>query len=362
MTQRTAGRSHFRLVDAAAPLGLALAVACASLWMPFALAAVPAAEAVVEQKAFRTPEEAVEALVSAAEKYDVTALKEIFGPDGVDLVVRAGEIVSVAGVQGNGSCVTTPAISADGRFVAFHSEASNLVSGDTNGVSDIFVHDRQNGRTTRASVATNGSEANGSSRYPNLSSDGRYVTFASGASLALALPDVPVRFRDSATGLAVQPRFVIPAGDPNAEVKAVAEIRQDTLLTSLTPHMHVRGKDMTYIAHLPDGTSETLLSVPKYDFNWQHEYVFATPLILPAGTKLNAKAWYDNSAANKSNPDPKKDVWWGDQTWEEMMIGFFGTLRELPKGSTSTGTGSVTNPTFFAPDFCSSTMPSTTRP
>ena len=129
------------------------------------------------------------------------------------------------------------------------------------------------------------------------------------------------------TGLAVQPRFVIPAGDPNAEVKAVAEIRQDTIVTSLTPHMHVRGKDMIYIAHYPDGTDETLLSVPKYDFNWQITYELAAPKLLPKGTKLEVIAHYDNSTANKFNPDPTKDVRWGDQTWEEMMIGFFSTVQ-----------------------------------
>ena len=77
------------------------------------------------------------------------------------------------------------------------------------------------------------------------------------------------------TGLAVQLSFVIPAGDPNAEVKGVAEIRQDTIMTSLTPHMHVRGKDMTYTAFYPDGTSEVLLRVPRYDFNWQITYELA---------------------------------------------------------------------------------------
>ena len=82
----------------------------------------------------------------------------------------------------------------------------------------------------------------------------------------------------------VQPRFLIPAGDPNAEVKAVAELKQDTIVTSLTPHMHVRGKDMTYIAHYQDGTSETLLSVPKWDFNWQITYMLAKPKLLPKGT------------------------------------------------------------------------------
>ena len=132
------------------------------------------------------------------------------------------------------------------------------------------------------------------------------------------------------TGLAVQPRFLIPAGDPNAEVKAVAEIRQDTIMTSLTPHMHVRGKDMTYTALYADGTSEVLLSVPKYDFNWQITYELATPKRLPKGTKVEVVAHYDNSPGNKYNPDPTKDVKWGDQTWEEMMIGFWGSVVDRP--------------------------------
>ena len=75
--------------------------------------------------------------------------------------------------------------------------------------------------------------------------------------------------------------------------------------------------------------SETLLSVPNYDFEWQHEYQFYEPKRLPAGTKVHAIAWYDNSKANKSNPDPTKDVWWGDQTWEEMMFTAF-TFHVLP--------------------------------
>jgi hypothetical protein len=135
------------------------------------------------------------------------------------------------------------------------------------------------------------------------------------------------------TGLAVQPRFVIPAGDANAEVKAVAEIRQDTIVTSLTPHMHVRGKDMTYTALYPDGTSEVLLRVPKYDFNWQITYDLAKPKVLPKGTKVEVVAHFDNSAGNKYNPDPTKDVKWGDQTWEEMMIGFWGSVVDAPTAS-----------------------------
>ena len=73
--------------------------------------------------------------------------------------------------------------------------------------------------------------------------------------------------------MAINPRFVIPAGDGNAEVQGDARrCRATRIITAMTPHMHVRGKDMTYIAHYPDGTSETLLSVPKYDFNWQITY------------------------------------------------------------------------------------------
>jgi hypothetical protein len=134
----------------------------------------------------------------------------------------------------------------------------------------------------------------------------------------------------AAGGMALNPRFVIPAGDGNAEVRGVQNIARDTLITNLTPHMHVRGKDMTYIAHYPDGTSETLLSVPRYDFNWQITYMLAQPKLLPAGTKVEVIAHYDNSTANKYNPDPTKDVRWGDQTWEEMMIGFWGTVQDAP--------------------------------
>jgi len=94
----------------------------------------------------------------------------------------------------------------------------------------------------------------------------------------------------AAGGLVINPRFVIPANDGNAEVKATQVLAKDTLVTALTPHMHVRGKDMIYIAHYADGTSETLLSVPKWDFNWQITYQLATPKLLPKGTELEVIA------------------------------------------------------------------------
>src|SRR6266540_4292531 len=112
----------------------------------------------------------------------------------------------------------------------------------------------------------------------------------------------------------------IPAGAADHQVDAEMTINRDILLFSLVPHTHVRGKRWLYEVIFPDGRKETILSVPNYDFDWQHEYIFRQPLPLPAGTRIHAVAWYDNSPANKSNPNPKAEVWWGDQTWEEMMF------------------------------------------
>lgn len=114
--------------------------------------------------------------------------------------------------------------------------------------------------------------------------------------------------------------FEIPAGDPNYRVDAEMTINRDVTLWGLLPHTHVRGKQWSYEVTFPDGRKETILSVPKYDFEWQTDYIFKQPLKLPRGSKLHAVAWYDNSPANKSNPDPTQKVWWGDQTWEEMMF------------------------------------------
>ena len=112
----------------------------------------------------------------------------------------------------------------------------------------------------------------------------------------------------------------IPPGAANHRVDAGMTINSDILLFSMVPHTHVRGIRWRYEAVYPGGRRETILSVPNYDFDWQHEYVFREPLRLPAGTKIEASAWYDNSPANKANPDPTKDVWWGDQTYQEMMF------------------------------------------
>jgi hypothetical protein len=112
----------------------------------------------------------------------------------------------------------------------------------------------------------------------------------------------------------------IKAGDPNARVDAEMTLNRDFQLWAILPHTHVRGRRWTYEATYPDGRKETLLSVPNYNFDWQTDYIYKEPKKLPKGTVIHATAWYDNSAANKTNPDPTKDVWWGDQTFEEMMF------------------------------------------
>ena len=115
----------------------------------------------------------------------------------------------------------------------------------------------------------------------------------------------------------------IPPGADNHKVEAQRNLPAEVQLLAFSPHMHVRGKSFFYEAIYPDGKKETLLDVPHYDFNWQTAYRYAEPKKIPAGTKIHAVAHYDNSTKNLSNPDPTKTVRWGDQTWQEMMIGYF---------------------------------------
>jgi hypothetical protein len=126
-------------------------------------------------------------------------------------------------------------------------------------------------------------------------------------------------------------QFVIPAGDANHQVLSQAQFTEDAKIWSFFPHMHVRGKSFEYRIVRPDGTSQVVLSVPKYDFNWQGEYVLAEPISVAKGTRLECTAFFDNSKANVANPDATKDVRWGDQTWEEMMIGWTTFSVEAPR-------------------------------
>jgi hypothetical protein len=141
--------------------------------------------------------------------------------------------------------------------------------------------------------------------------------------------------REVRTGLVANATFAIPPGAPDHQVEAEATFTEDVNLWSMHPHMHLRGKDMTYTAIYPDGRREIVLRVPKYDFGWQTDYWLAQPLSLPKGSKLHVSAHFDNSPANRANPDPKAVVRWGDQTWEEMMIGFFTYTVEGPTSTAS---------------------------
>jgi hypothetical protein len=141
--------------------------------------------------------------------------------------------------------------------------------------------------------------------------------------------------QEAIIGALVNANFTLPAGAASTRVDAEMTINQDTTLWSLLPHTHVRGRRWEIQATYPDGRSEIVLAVPNYDFNWQTDYVFKQPLKLPKGTILRSSAWYDNSAANKTNPDPKADVHWGEQTWEEMQFtAFTFTLDPQPKPAT----------------------------
>jgi peroxiredoxin/mono/diheme cytochrome c family protein len=120
--------------------------------------------------------------------------------------------------------------------------------------------------------------------------------------------------------------FRIPPGNPDYEIKSKDRITKDSLLLDMTPHMHLRGKSFRFEAEYPDGTREILLNVPNYDFNWQLSYALAEPKLLPKGTWLHAFARYDNSADNAANPDPTRTVTFGEQTWDEMMFGFYTVI------------------------------------
>ncbi len=133
----------------------------------------------------------------------------------------------------------------------------------------------------------------------------------------------PVEIKKEFTNLWVlNASFNIPAGDPNYGARASYVFPQDAEILSLTPHMHYRGKDMKYTAHFPDGEVRELLSVSNYDFNWQTNYDFAEPVDIPAGTKLVVDAHWDNSTGNQFNPDPTRDITWGTDSTDEMLIGF----------------------------------------
>ncbi len=125
----------------------------------------------------------------------------------------------------------------------------------------------------------------------------------------------------------------IPAHAKDHEMQLVTHVPQEAELYSLMPHMHFRGKRMAFTARYPDGSEELLLSVPAYSFNWQLAHELETPLRIPAGTQIIATGAFDNSAQNEFNPDPNIEVHWGEQSWEEMFMGFYSWKNVEQGGS-----------------------------
>jgi hypothetical protein len=121
-------------------------------------------------------------------------------------------------------------------------------------------------------------------------------------------------------------KFKIPAGDPNHKVEAEFELGTTATLYGLHPHMHGRGKDFEYRIKYPTGETRILLKVPHYRWTWQLWYDLSEPIVLPKGTKIECTAHFDNSPNNPDNADPTKEVIWGDQSWDEMMVGFFNVV------------------------------------
>ena len=139
--------------------------------------------------------------------------------------------------------------------------------------------------------------------------------------IGLFLYDEPPAYVMSG-GAAGQRRFLVPAHAKEHKLEGEQLMERDAYLYSMMPHMHYRGKYMNYTAEYPDGSSELLLSVPRYEFNWQFAYRLEEPLFLPAGTRIVARGAMDNSARNPANPDPSKPVHFGLQTKHEMFFGF----------------------------------------
>jgi peroxiredoxin len=165
---------------------------------------------------------------------------------------------------------------------------------------------------------------------------GTVHTDRSRVGLVLAKGPVEHRVHTRAIG---QRDFLIPPGAPNYPVTSTFTFPRDAHLYSFMPHMHLRGKTFKYMATYPNGSSEVLLSVPAYDFGWQSVYMLAEPKAMPKGTRIDCYATFDNSADNPSNPDPTKAVAFGEQTWEEMMIGWLDYIDDAPVVAGGTAAG-----------------------
>ena len=154
--------------------------------------------------------------------------------------------------------------------------------------------------------------------------------------LALIFSEEPPG-REVRTSAVATQEFEIPPHAPNHEVVADLEFERAGTLVSLLPHMHLRGKAFRYELIRADGTEQIVLDVPRYDFNWQLWYEFAEPLRVEEGDVLRGRAWYDNSPGNPWNPDPDATVTYGEQTFEEMMFGFFDWIPDRRRADATEG-------------------------
>jgi hypothetical protein len=151
----------------------------------------------------------------------------------------------------------------------------------------------------------------------------------------------PARPRNAGIAANVNPFLTpIPANDGNWTVTGINGFQDDVTIHAITLHMHLRGKDVTYLLTYPDGREEVLLRVPKYDFNWQLPYEFGEPIKVPAGSTIKAIARYDNSSKNRLNPAPHKEVYWSEQSWDDMFLTSVRyTVDNAEKKSTSATLG-----------------------
>jgi peroxiredoxin len=149
------------------------------------------------------------------------------------------------------------------------------------------------------------------------------------SSIGLIFAKEPPKYEVRTRAISQQ-LLLIPPGDATYKTQSLTTFKEDAVILSFFPHMHLRGKSFEYKIETPDGKEETVLSVPKYDFGWQSQYRLEKPLSLPAGTRIRCTAHFDNSKDNPNNPDPTKRIHWGEQTWDEMMIGFvdYAFVRE----------------------------------
>ena len=153
--------------------------------------------------------------------------------------------------------------------------------------------------------------------------------------IGLKFATKPPQYAVHVAGIA-NPRLKIPPNEANHVETFTRMLPTDMMVNAFIPHMHLRGKAFKYEITTPDGKTETLLDIPRYDFNWQLQYRLAQPRVFPRGSVMKITAIFDNSTGNKANPDPNKWVRWGQQTTDEMMIGYVEHFVPLTNGHVAT--------------------------